>query len=133
MTKYTGANLYVKFKTTVLSGEFRSFEVSEEIDLVDQTTGDDVAKTYLTAKEDGDASFESLNQTGATGGTAEWAAVDIGAEGTLEWGPEGTASGKPKHWVNAIVKNRKRAFPYDDVIKLNAEFQYSGVVTDTVY
>ena len=133
MTKYTGTNLIVQFKGTVLSGEFRSFDSGESIDLVDQSAGGDVAKTYLTALEEGDAKFESLNQTGATGGTAEWALVDKGQEGTLDWGPEGTATGKPRHWVNAIVKDRKRSFPYEDVVKMNVSFQFSGVVTDTVY
>lgn len=131
MTKYTGSALVVKFKGTNLEGEFISFETGEEIDLVDQSAGNDVAKTYLTALEDGDASLELLNQTGATGGTAEWAVVDKGQEGTLDWQPEGTASGKPRHWVNAIVKDRKRSFPFDDVVKLNVNFQFSGVVTDT--
>lgn len=133
MAEYTGNDLYLSFAGTTVHADFREFSASEEIDLVDASAGADVAKTYLTALEDGTASLTLLDQTGGTAATAMWQLMDKGAEGSLIWAPEGTATGKPKHYVNAIVSSRERSMPYDDVVELTFEFQFSGVVTDTVY
>lgn len=133
MAEYTGNDLYLSFNGTVIHADFRTFSTSEQIDLVDASAGADVAKTYLTALEDGTASLTLLDQTGGTAATAAWQLMDKGTEGSLIWGPEGTATNKPKHYVNAIVSSRDRSMPYDNVVELTFEFQFSGVVTDTVY
>lgn len=133
MAQYTGSALVLQFKGTIISTKFRSLNTKEEKDLVDQSAGNDVAKTYLGALEDGDASLEFLDVAGGTAATALWNLCDKGAEGTLEWGPEGTATTRPRHYVNAIVKNRERDFPYDNVVEGKIAFQFSGVVTDTAY
>lgn len=132
MAQYTGTDLLITFKGTTVSTRFRGFKTKEEKDLVDQSAGNDTAKTYLTALEDGDAQMETLDVRDGTAALAVWNLCDKGAEGTLQWQPEGTATGKPKHWVNAIVKSRDRDFPYDDSVKANFTFQFSGAVTDTV-
>jgi hypothetical protein len=130
MAEYTGKNLYVIFGTTVLDGGSRVFDPTEEIGLVDASAGSAGSRTYITTLEDGRASMELVDQTGDT---AIWGAVDLGVEATLEWAPEGTASGKPKHSCNAIVMSRNKRMPYDEVVTITVEFQFSGVVTDTVY
>lgn len=132
MAQFTGSALVVKFKGTTVSSRFRVFTTKEEIDLEDQSAGNDVAKSYLTALEDGDAKLEVLNERDGTAATAVWNLLDKGAEGTLDWQPEGTATNDPRHWVNAIVKTREREFPYEKVVKATFTFQFSGVVTDTV-
>lgn len=132
MAQYTGKDLVVTFQGTKISSRFRSFNDNQEIKLVDQSAADDVANTYLPALEDGDAKLECLAERDSTAATAVWNLCDKGAEGTLQWQPEGTVTGKVKHYVNAIVKKREREFPYDDVVKITVTFQYSGVVTDTV-
>lgn len=133
MPEYTGSAAYLAFKGTAINADYRTFESTEEIDLVDASAGADVAKTYLVALEDGSATLTLVDQTGGTAATAMWQLMDKGASGTLEWGPEGTATNKPRHYVNAIVGNRARTMPYDNVIELSFEFQFSGVVTDTAY
>lgn len=133
MAEYTGKNLYVEFASTNVSGDQRTLTASEEMDLVDASAGADVAKSYLTALEDGTAKYEVLDQTGGTAASALWQVLDKGATGTLIWAPEGTATNKPKHAVLAFVKSREREMPYDDVVVLNFEFQFSGVVTDSAY
>lgn len=130
MADFTGKDLYAKFGSTVLSSRFKSFESSEEMGLVDDSAGADTARSYLTTLEDGTATLELLAERA---GTAQWAACDKGASGTLEWGDEGTASGKPKHTVPAIVKSRKRTVVHDDIVKLNFEFQFNGTVLDATY
>jgi hypothetical protein len=133
MVDYTGRNLVLKFKGTTISTDFREFSNDEEMGITDVSAGSDTARTYLTTLEDGTASVTTLNQTGGTTATDPWNLMDKGAEGTLEWGPEGTAATKPRHYVNAIVTKRSRKFPYDDVVEATFEFQFSGVVTDTTY
>lgn len=133
MTEYTGSPAYIAFKGTALNSDFRELGNSETIDIVDASAGADVAKTYLTTLEDGTGTLTLLDQTGGTAATAPWQVCDKGQQGTLEWGPEGTATGKPRHYVNAIVTSRERPIKYNDVTILTVGFQYSGVVADTSY
>lgn len=132
MAEYVGSSLYLKFGTTELQGDFRSLSVTETIDIVDASAGSDTHRTHLGTLESGQASVELVDQAV---GTAVWAAVDIGTSGTLEWGPEGTATGKPKHTVTAIVTNRAKEIPYDDIVTLTVDFEFSDAsgVVDTVY
>lgn len=125
---YTGSAMYIKFGAQVLSTRYRSYNESDEAGLVDKSSGADTRRTYLPTLKDGGASFEFLQDSG---GSVVWAAVEAGSTGTLEWGPEGTASGKPKYTVNALVKNRKRDIVFDDVVKITVDFTYNtgtGVV-----
>jgi len=133
MGEYTGSGMYLAFKGTSLAVDYREFADSEEVALAEGSAGADVARTYLKTLEDGTATLSMVDQTGGTAATAPWNLMDKGAEGTLEWGPEGTATGKPRHYVNAIVVSRERTFPYDNVVESTYGFQFSGVVTDTAY
>lgn len=130
MPSITGANLYVKFGTTVLDTDYRSFGHSENMGVVDESAGADTARTYLTTLEDGTATLTILLQADDT---TTWGAIDIGTEATLEWGDEGTTAGDAKHTVNAIVTGRSKSFGYADVVTCDVEFQFSGAVADNTY
>jgi len=130
MPEMTGSALYIKFGTTVLSADFRTFDPDENIDFVDASAGADTNKTYLALLKDGTVSVGLVAQTG---GSLLWTAIAPGTSGTLEWGEEGTATGKQKHTVLALVKGRKRTEPYDGLIVITADFQFNGAVTDGVY
>jgi len=125
-----GTNAYIAFKGTVLDTNFRSFSQAETIDLVDQSAGSDANKTYLTALKDGNS---PLTFKYKAGDTAQWGLVALGAEGTLECGAEGTAAGKPRSYVNAIVSGRTKSMSYNDLIVVDVTFQFSGAVTDGTY
>lgn len=127
MAEFVGKNVSVVFGGTALAGNFRSFSVTEEAGLVDASAGNDTARTYLKTLEDGTATLEVLAQDDSV---AIWTAVRQGTVGSLVWGEEGTGSGQPRHTVNAIVSNRKKDMPYDDVVVITAEFQFSGLVAD---
>jgi hypothetical protein len=133
MTGYTGTALYLAFKGTALNADYRSFDDGQEIDLVDASAGADANKTYLTALKDGTADGEFADQTGGTAATALYNLCVPGAEGTLEWGPEGTATNKPRHYVNAIVKSRKKGHPYNEHVMVTISWQFSGAITDGAY
>jgi len=132
MTRYTGKDLYVSFNSTDLSGDFRLLDVIESVEAVDVI----VATASYRDKQPGRPSWGGqltmLEQAGIAG-TAIWGAVSPGTRGTLEWGPEGTASNKPRHYAEAMVSSRKRAMPYENVGELSVEFDGWGTATDTIY
>jgi len=123
--------LYLKFGSTVLDTDYRSFSAGEEMNLVDESAGSDTARSYLTTLKDGTASATIVIQAGDTG---TWAALTPGTSGTLEWGQEGTAATKPKHTVNAIISSREMSMEYADLVVADIEWQISdasGIVDDT--
>jgi hypothetical protein len=132
VAEFTGRNLHVVFGATTLSGNQRTFSVTEEAGLVDASAGADVARSYLKTLEDGTATLELLQDDGA-GGPTLWAAVREGTSGNLVWGEEGNVASQPRHTVPAIVSSRKKDTPYDDVVVVTVEFQFSGTVVDDVY
>lgn len=132
MTAYTGANLYLTFGGTVLQADYRRFEPEEEIGLEDASAGSDAARIYKTTLKDGNATFLARSIAG-TAGTAKWVSIPVGAEGTLEWGPQGTATGNARAYVNAIVSSRTAPNEYDQVAEWGWDFQYSGAVTYATY
>lgn len=132
--RYTGSALVVSFPTTatLLETDYRSLEVTENVEAKDATAGSDAARFYKPGKKDASISL-SLVDRGGTAGTALWAALVPGTNGTLTWGEEGTATGKPKHTVVCFVQQRKKSEPYDDIVEITIDFQPTAAVTDTAY
>ena len=129
-TGNTGKNLYLLFAAGTLATSQHAFSSSEEIGVVDQTSGADANRTYLDTVLDGTAKATFKH---AAGGTTIWGYLIPGTEGTLEWGPEGTVAGKPRHYANAICVNRSMSEGYQDLIVIDASWQLSGAVTDGTY
>ena len=120
MTTYTGKALYFTFAGTVLNADFRSFEPNFSMGLEDASAGADVGVTRLTTLKDGSA---SLTMRGIAGGTAMMAVLTEGQGGTLTWQPEGTAAGKPKGSVVAIVESLSESLGYNSVTEWSVTFQ----------
>ena len=121
MAKYSGSQLYLKFASTVLSGEYRTLTVSETQNVADASAGDDTGTTRVSTLTDATFTVEMVALAG-TAGTAIWGAVDPGAQGTLEWGPEGTATTKPKYTQYVIVAGRDQNIVYNDVVTWSITF-----------
>jgi hypothetical protein len=131
MSHFTGANLVVQFKGTVISGDQTDWKDKETGGLVDTSAGADAAKTYLATLLDGDAKFSARYKASSTAATDPYNLLAPLANGTLIISPEGTASGKPKKTINsAFVKDRDRSLPYADNAEINATFQYSAAPSD---
>lgn len=126
----TGKNAYIKFGSLVLSTNYRSSGNDESIGKVDQSAGADSERTYLTTLKDGTV---SLTVKLPAGDTEVYPGLEPGTEDTLEMGPEGTASGKPKTTVLAFVESRSRAIEYERLLTCNVTFQYNGPRTDSTY
>ena len=123
--RYTGEDLYVSFQGVEISTDIRSFSVSQSTDIVEITAGDDASKGYIARLKNVTLSTTILQQ-GLAGGTAIRAAVQNGASGTLIYGPEGTASGKPKYTVLAIVTGNNPSMPYNDLVAMDISWQMNG-------
>ena len=130
MARYTGKELVVQFGGTDLSANYRVLDIEETAEAVEVITG---AAAYK-AKQDGAASWSAaLSLLDETGGTTLWGAVAVGATGTLEWAPEGTTVGEPRHYALAMVAKRDRHIPYEGAVEISVDFDGWGTVTDTAY
>jgi hypothetical protein len=134
MPDFTGKDLNLQWiysgGTVVLSTDYRTLSESKEMALVDASAGADTDRTYLTTLKDGTLEYAALHQTG---GSVIKLALEPGTSGTLIVGPEGTAAGKPKESIPAIVSNRAVQYPYADVVEISATFQRNGSSAGTVF
>jgi hypothetical protein len=103
---------------------YQEFNLDYTIDMVDSTAGAAAAKTYIKTVKDGKATLKLVWQ--GADGTATTSKFRNGQEGTLLWGPEGTASNKPKGGVYAFVTGTKRTIPYADLVTMEINLQFSG-------
>lgn len=127
-TGITGVNAYITFGGTVAHTNFRAVNVEDNIATVDQSAGADAGMTRLTTLRDGVFSLELKRPAG---GTTNWITWVPGQSGTLEVGPEGTASGKPKATVNVILTRKSVPVTYNDIVIDTLEFEQNdatGVV-----
>lgn len=135
MSRYTGIELVVRWiysgGTVNLTGDRRTFTTSESVDDADATAGTVTYRDHLPTFVDATATLEMLDNTatGATGGTAIWAALAPRTSGTVEWSPQGTASGEPKWTAPAYVQTRDRDIPYDDVVSISIDWQLTAEPT----
>jgi len=114
--------------TTVLSGDYRTFDYAPKVDLLDESAGADTTHLYIATLKDGSASFGALLQTGAgAGGTAMQAALVEGAVGTLKWSPEGTATTKPLYTMPAISQGASMKYQYAGLTEISVSWQQNGV------
>lgn len=126
--RFTGKDFYARFihsgGTVALTGDHTEFSVEVSYDTTEITAGSETAKSYLTTLEDATMSLTLFN-TGTTG-SALAVALEPGTYGTLEWGPQGTASGKPKFGCAAYVTGFSESYPFADSVQREYSFQRSG-------
>lgn len=117
--------------TADISGHRRTLDISEEAEMKDTTAGNDAARNYEPLHLVLGASYTALYD--GTAGTAVSYRLRAGAEGSVVFGPLGTASGAPKGSFAAVVSQHNMSVPYDDNIEVSIEFMpqtTSGWVSD---
>lgn len=126
----TGRNLYLQFAGVNIAGvgleRYRNFNPQLQVDLVDDSAGTQLSKTYIDALADGTSSLTLIYR-----GSVDASVLAVLKErqyGTLLWGPEGTATGKPKGGVMAYVQSRNQPVPYNELATLEVTFQHSGTL-----
>lgn len=136
MAEYTGSALYLQWVysgasgTVTLNTNYRTCEVDEPTDVVDSSAGADTHRSGLATLTTGTIKLEFLDQTG---GTANWNALAPKIDGTLTIGPEGTASGKPKQALYALIVGRNRVFKYDDVVTISVDMRMQAASSDNSF
>ena len=124
MAHYTGKDLYIEFAGVAFNTDYRSLNVDRQIDTVEVSAGADTDKSYLTTLRDATFSVTYVDENGS--GTAINGALYEGAYGTLTWGPEGTASGKPKFSCPAWVTSVSAGLEYATEVTRDISLQKDG-------
>lgn len=138
MAEYSGKNLYIKFTyatskngtaagTVTLSGNQRTMSVNRSLDTADVSAGADTHKSYIQTLEDTTISLTMLDD--GTAAATIRAAIAPGNWGTLEFGPEGTTTGKPKYTLPVHVTSFSTEYPYDGEVEYDISFQGDGAWT----
>lgn len=110
--------------------EIRSFSIDETIDTVEDTSMGDASKTYLASIKDFSGSIDVLyDETDTNGQTA----LAVGATVTLNFAPEGTASGDVKLTGSAIVTGKSINSSFDGLVEASISIQGTGGLTTTTY
>lgn len=133
MAAFSGSALYLAWiwsgGTVTLHGDFRQFDWTPSLALVESTAGADTFREFLPGIGEGGAI--SLSMVMQSSGTALIAALAGGNIGTILYGPEGTAANKPKSTIPAISKGPAYSQPYNDVVEFKVEWQQSAAETNS--
>lgn len=125
MSHVSGSALYVSWLGVAITGNQRSFDWNGQMDVADTTAGADAAQSHIPTTKSGDASMEVLYDN-ASAGSAQERTFYEGAQGTLIWGTEGTASGNPKYSRLATLTGVSQPNPYDDVVMYSLSWTFNG-------
>jgi len=134
MSGYTGKDTSISWiysgGTIQVDLKYRSVNYNPDISLLDQSGGADTHKSYIAGQKDGTFSFTGVAQSG---GTVLMTALARGTGGTIIYGPEGTAAGKPKTTIPAISKGARLNVQYDVLTEISCELQQNGSETDGAF
>lgn len=135
MAAFSGSAMYLAWiwtgGTLVLNTDFRQFDWTPTLSLIDSTAGADTFREYIGGiGEGGDISLSMVMQAS---GTATIAALARGNVGTILYGPEGTATNKPKSTIPAISKGPAYSQPYDDIVEFKVSWQQSAAETNAAW
>ena len=126
MARLTGKNLYVEFDGTALNTDYRTLDVSYGQDTAQTTAGADEFRNYANTVKTIEATFEAVVDEFSGRGSAFKALLIPGSEGTLIWGEEGTAAGKPKDGYLARITTADKSYGYESEITYSVTFQMAG-------
>jgi hypothetical protein len=132
MAGYIGSSWVGSFVTSSgtvqLGGDYRTFEYTPTIDIMDETAGADTAKQKILYMKDSQVKFSGLLQSGTmAGGTLMTSVLTEGNMGTLYWSPEGTAASKPKYTLPAISMGCVLKYAYNDLTTVDITWEGNGV------
>ena len=110
--------------------EIRGFSIDEQIDTVEDTSMGDSSKSYLASIKDFSGSVDVLyDETDTNGQTA----LSVGSSVTLNFAPEGTASGDVKLTGTAIVTGKSITSSFDGLVESSITIQGTGGLTTGTY
>ena len=110
--------------------EIRSYNIDENIDVVEDTSMGDAAKSYLASIKDFSGSVDVLYDDTDTNGQT---ALSVGSSVTLNFAPEGTGSGAVKLTGTAIVTGKTVTATHDGLVESSISVHGTGGLTTTTY
>lgn len=110
--------------TVTLQGRYRTFKLNRSGDTAEITAGSDTEKSYLDTTRDKKADMTLLYQ--GTAGSAVHRGLAQGNWGSLIWGLEGTATGKPKHGMVCYVTDFSVDTKYNNEVEIDVSWQGDG-------
>ena len=136
-----GKNAYIRLDNssgtlTDLSSITNEISYSQSIETSDTSVYGSNAKTYITGLNDATVSLSGMfdaTSAGVIEATIDALIDGTNASATLEFGPEGSASGKKKYTMEVIVTSYDIGAPVSDVVSLSVEFQRTGATTVGTY
>lgn len=134
MAEFTGTSLVVSWiwsgGTVSLSGDYRTVSWTPTVGYADISAGSDTHITRLPTLKDSTAAVTLVD---SSPGTATYASLQPGVQGTLIIGPEGTATGKRKITMPAFCDGGNPSYTYNDTTTISVNFTGNGTFTDGAY
>lgn len=135
MAEYAGSVMALSWihpnGTADLAAHSRQFTLTPTQTTIDATAGSDANRQYLPSFVDYAPSWQGVAQDG-TSGTIFAQALKAGINGTLIYGPQGTATGAPKYTVPAFSLGLVTDSPYADVTTWACEWQVTAGQSVTI-
>jgi hypothetical protein len=132
--EYAGSAMYLQWVssagTVTLQDDFREFNWSPTLNFIDATAGADTYERLLPSYGvGGDITLTMVSQYD---GTALLTALARQIQGTLIYGPSGTANGYVAYSIPAYSQGPQFSQPFDDVVELSVNFrQYAAETRST--
>lgn len=130
MAEYAGTASYVEWVysggTAVLSGNYRTASYSQNAETIDATAGSDTRAVKLPGIISGGFSVAGLMDTGGSVGNKAGTLFYAQQIGTIVYGPEGTAAGKLKITIPAVMLTFERNTAYNAAAEFSMTFDQSA-------
>ena len=133
--EFAGSAAYLEWVnssgTLVLNTDFRTITYTPSMETIDATAGADAYRQKLASFTDVSLAFDGLFPSN---GTATLTQLKEGTQGTVNYGPAGTASSAPKISFPAIAGGPGINESYNDVVAVSCTFElFGGTVTYSSY
>jgi hypothetical protein len=133
--EYAGSAMYLAWVysggTVTLQSDFRTFNWSPTLNFIDATAGADTYERLLPSYGvGGDITLNMLDQAGTIGVTMG-SALARATQGTLVYGPAGTADNYIAYKIPAYSQGPQYNQPFDGVVEMNCNFRQYAVETRT--
>lgn len=121
MPRYNGNNIYLAIDGNVVGSQFKTVNLEPSIEAVDMTRG--AGTTHMMRNEGLRDTTISMTLGYDTDLVPTWLTLLRPGEHTVEFGPEGSATGKPRHQQKFIFTSAPLEI---DVTKQEVVFDISG-------
>lgn len=139
MAEFFGKDLNFKWVGTAgtldMTEYSRSVSFFPTVEVHDMTALPDTYRVKLAGLKDFTVTYNGLAQSGTAGTAATTLenTLRAGEEGTVYFGPEGTATGKRKYTLPVISLGLQQNIVYNELAELNISFEGNGTVTYGAY